>query len=101
MRRSASTPSPDDASTCRERRSDGAGESRMREICMSGLTSGNRRRSHVSPDCGGDAKAPPTSHRKANVTAPVLDSTHLDAAVVEEHDQAGPVPYRVSHGLRQ
>jgi hypothetical protein len=70
----------------------------MREICMSGLTSGDRRRSYTS---GGDAKAPPRIHREANATAPVLDSTHLDAAVFEEHDQAGPVPYRVADGLRQ
>jgi hypothetical protein len=47
----------------------------MREICMSGLTSGDWRRSHANPDCGGGAKAPPTTHRKANATAPVVDST--------------------------
>ena len=59
----------------------------MREICMSGLTSGDWRRSHVSPDCGGGAKAPPTSHRKANVTAPVLDSTGGDLGMIEEREQ--------------
>jgi hypothetical protein len=26
---------------------------------------------------------------------------HLDPAVIEERDQAGPVAYRVAHGLRQ
>jgi hypothetical protein len=73
----------------------------MREIRTSGLTSGNRKRSHVSPDCGGGTKVSPTTSRTATTTAPVLDSTHLDAAVVKEGDQAGPVPQRVAHGLRQ
>ena len=31
----------------------------MRAICMSGLMSGDWKRSYVSPDCGGGAKAPP------------------------------------------
>ena len=48
--RSASIPSRGDAPTCRERRPDGLGESRMREIRTSGLTSGDRKRSPVSPD---------------------------------------------------
>src|SRR5215831_10716716 len=38
-------------------------ESRMREICMSGSTSGNRKQSQVKPDCGGcsesSAQQPP------------------------------------------
>jgi hypothetical protein len=71
----------------------------MREICLSGLTSGNRRRSYVSPDCGGDAKAPPTTHREANVTAPVLDSTELDASVFKKPFQPGPVIQRISDRL--
>ena len=61
--------------TRRARRLEDAGESRMREICMSGLTSGDWKRSHASPDCGGGAKASPTTHRKATATAPVADST--------------------------
>ena len=36
----------DVAPTCRARRLDDAGESRMREICMSGLTSGDWKRSY-------------------------------------------------------
>jgi hypothetical protein len=44
-RHAASTASQGDASICRERRSDGPGESRMREICTSGLTSGDWKRS--------------------------------------------------------
>ena len=40
-RHAASTASQGGASIGRERRSDGPGESRMREICTSGLTSGD------------------------------------------------------------
>ena len=49
----------------------------MREIRTSGLTSGNRKRSHVSPDCGGGTKVSPTTSRTATTTAPVLDSTQV------------------------
>jgi len=45
MRHSASTASGCEAPICRERRYDGAGRSRMREICTSGLTSGDWKRS--------------------------------------------------------
>ena len=45
IRHPASTASQGDASICRERRSDGPGESRMQEICTSGLTSGDWKRS--------------------------------------------------------
>ena len=44
-RHAASTAFQDGALICRERRSDGPGESRMREICTSGLTSGDWKRS--------------------------------------------------------
>src|SRR3954471_11830083 len=86
MGHSASTACQCDVPTCRERRPDGLGESRMREIRTSGLTSGDRKRSHVSPDCGGGggAKASPTTHREAIATAPVLDFTHLHTAVLEK-----------------
>src|ERR1019366_5607955 len=47
----------------------------MREICQSGSMSGNRNQSQAQPDCGGEAKAQPKSHREAKATAPVLDST--------------------------
>ena len=50
MRRLASTPSLGTELACRERRSDGMGESGMQEICTSGLTSGNRKQSHAKPD---------------------------------------------------
>jgi hypothetical protein len=70
----------------------------MREICMSGLTSGDRRRSYAS---GGDAKAPPRIHREASATAPVLDSTHLQATVIEIQDQPVPMPQCIAHGFRQ
>ena len=47
----------------------------MREIRTSGSMSGDGRRSQAKPDCGGGAKGPPRTHRKATATAPVLDST--------------------------
>src|SRR3954463_5804111 len=81
MGHSASTACQCDVPTCRERRPDGLGESRMREIRTSGLTSGDRKRSHVSPDCGGGVKASPTTHREATATAPVLDSTEVAVPV--------------------
>jgi hypothetical protein len=56
----------------------------MRETRTSGLTSGDRKRSHVSPDCGGGTKVPPMTHREANATAPVLDSTDVAEAQAEE-----------------
>src|SRR3712207_4061477 len=101
MERSASIASRSDGPTCRERRPDGLGESRMQETRTSGLTSGDRKRGHVSPDCGGGAKAPPATHREANATAPVLDSTHLQPAVVEVAAQPLPVPQTVADRARQ
>ena len=59
----------------------------MREIRTSGLTSGDRKRSHVSPDCGGGAKAPPITHRETTATAPVLDSTGGNVGMVEEGEE--------------
>jgi len=50
-------------------------ESRMREICLSGSMSGNRKQNQAKPDCGGAAKATSNIHRETTVTAPVLDST--------------------------
>jgi hypothetical protein len=73
----------------------------MREICLSGLTSGDRRRSHASPDCGGGAKASPVTHREANATAPVVDSTETNAAVVEEQGERGPPLQHVVDGFVQ
>jgi hypothetical protein len=49
----------------------------MREIRLSGSMSGNRNQDQAKPDCGDTAKALSHTHREANVTAPVLDSTHL------------------------
>ncbi len=47
----------------------------MREICLSGSMSGNRKQNQANPDCGDAAKAQSTNHRETTVTAPVLDST--------------------------
>jgi hypothetical protein len=33
-------------------------ESRMREICLSGSMSGNRKQGQVKPDCGGRSESP-------------------------------------------
>ena len=68
----------------------------MRETRTSGLTSGDRKRSHVSPDCGGGTKVPPMTHREANATAPVLDSTDVDAPVVQEPLQPHPMVQRIA-----
>jgi hypothetical protein len=73
----------------------------MREIRTSGLTSGDRKRSHVSPDCGGGAKASPTTHREATATAPVLDSTHLHATVLEEPLETVAVVQGIADRLRR
>src|SRR4051794_36964601 len=68
---------------------------------MSGSMSGDRKRGQASPGWGGGTKAPPTTCREATATAPVVDSTHLDPAVVEEHQQAGPVQQRIADRLPQ
>ena len=47
----------------------------MREICLSGSMSGNRKQNQAKPDCGDLAKAKSNIHRETTVTAPVLDST--------------------------
>src|SRR4029077_12055853 len=47
----------------------------MREICLSGSMSGDRKQDQAKPDCGGAAKASSNNHRATTVTAPVLDST--------------------------
>ena len=36
-------------------------ESRMREICLSGSMSGNRKQSYAQPDCGGSCESTPTA----------------------------------------
>jgi hypothetical protein len=51
----------------------------MREICLSGSMSGNRKQNQAKPDCGGAAKAKPNIHRETTVTAPVLDSTCISS----------------------
>ena len=66
----------------------------MREIRTSGSMSGDGRRSQAKPDCGGGAKGPPRTHRKATATAPVLDSTLVagEAAVDRlPHEARQPV----------
>src|SRR5215831_5325887 len=54
---------PSDGVTCLVSQVCVFSESRMREICMSGSTSGNRKQSQVKPDCGGcsesSAQQPP------------------------------------------
>ncbi len=67
----------------------------MREIRTSGLMSGDGRRSQAKPDCGGGAKGPPRTHRKATATAPVLDST-LDPQL----DQLGDPGPGLEQGLQ-
>ena len=47
----------------------------MREICLSGSMSGDRKQDQAKPDCGGVAKASSNNHRETTATAPVLDST--------------------------
>ena len=49
----------------------------MRETRLFGSMSGNRKQSHVKPDCGNASESRAMSHRKANATAPVLDSTFV------------------------
>ena len=63
----------------------------MREICTSGLTSGVWKRSQ-----GRTSEAPPDErggnrYVRPTATAPHLDSTHLQAAVIEIQDQTVPV----------
>ena len=70
----------------------------MREICMSGLTSGVWRRSQ-----GWTSEAPPDErggnrYVQPTATAPHLNSTHLHTAVFEEHDQSRPMPQSIADG---
>ena len=67
----------------------------MREIRTSGSMSGDGRRSQAKPDCGGGAKGPPRTHRKATATAPVLDSTLVAGEPAVDrlpHHAEQPVP---------
>ena len=64
----------------------------MREICMSGLTSGVWRRSQ-----GWTSEAPPNErggnrYVRPTATAPHLDSTDLETAIGQEHPEPVPVP---------
>jgi hypothetical protein len=73
----------------------------MREICMSGLTSGVWRRSQ-----GRTSEAPPNErggnrYVRPTATAPHLDSTELQASVIKEQDQPAPVVQRVADRLGQ
>jgi hypothetical protein len=69
---------------------------RMREICLSGSMSGNRKQSQAKPDCGGEAKAlAERSHREAKALAPVLDSTRDYAHYFDRHAWQILRPYTV------
>jgi hypothetical protein len=53
----------------------------MREICLSGSMSGNRKQSYAKPDCGGEAKAQPTATGRLKPLR--LFSTLLAIALIE------------------
>src|SRR6187551_3573785 len=73
-RRSAFTPCRVTEPTCQARRHDDAGESRMRGICMSGLTSGVWRRSQ-----GRTNEAPPNERGGNSYVGPTATAPHLDS----------------------
>src|SRR3954451_3131519 len=77
MTRSGCTTFRGAAPTCRERKSDGAGESWMPEIGMSSLMSGDWKRNYgANCDTGtGESRRTTVKPRKPNATAPVVDST--------------------------
>src|SRR5450759_3792724 len=74
--RSGSTAFPAGAPTCRKRRLDGTRESRMRAICMSGLMSGDWKRTYgANCDTGVSESGRKQSSSRPTDTAPVVDST--------------------------
>src|SRR3954447_13813351 len=77
MTRSGCTTFRGAAPTCRERKSDGAGESWMPEIGMSSLMSGDWKRNYgANCDTGtGESRRTTVKPREPNATAPVVDST--------------------------
>src|SRR5690349_21493730 len=68
---------PEDRQYCRARRLDDAGESRMREIRMSGLKNGDWNRSHGPEGGTGVSRKRPVNGNspRSTATAPVADST--------------------------
>src|SRR3954447_6176099 len=84
MTRSGCTTFRGAAPTCRERKSDGAGESWMPEIGMSSLMSGDWKRNYgANCDTGtGESRRTTVKPRKPNATAPVVDSTSQSLLMV-------------------
>src|SRR5450631_660037 len=99
MKRSGFFVSLSAAPTCRERRLDGMGESRVREIRLPGLTSGDWKRSNApNRGTGNKRKQPDNGYSSGpTATAPVVDSTRRNVAVRHEDEEILPRP--LDHAL--
>src|ERR1035437_5011148 len=89
MKRSGFFVSLSAAPTCQERRLDGMGESRVREIRLPGLTSGDWKRSNGPNSGPGSKRKPPDTGCSSGptATAPVVDSTRWKLPVGDEDKQ--------------